>query len=75
MKYAEEEEFNNMKTQMLSTKPKLALTSENPSLTFRCEDPSKALINLLDLINRQPNEIAPNLDQLAEAYVSEALAR
>jgi hypothetical protein len=60
-KYSDEEDFNKMKETMLGNKPELALVNDHPSLEHRCEDPSKAIIMLFDLVRTRNTKIQPNL--------------
>ena len=58
---------------MLSISPALSLVNSHPSLKHECQDPSKALIILLDLIKDHP--VLPNLKELVDRIIGEAIGR
>ena len=75
VKYPDEEEFVNMKTTMLGSNPSLAVVNEHSSIPHRCEDPTKALINLFELFRGKHDEIKANLETIVERLIIEAIGR
>ena len=58
---------------MLGETPELSLVNDHPSLKHRCEDPTKALIILFDLLRANPE--MPNLERIVDRILLEAIAR
>ena len=74
-KYELEEDFNAMKSTMLGATPSLALVNDHPNLSHRCEDASKALIMLLDLMSTKLELIKPNIKTIVHRIIGEIIGR
>jgi hypothetical protein len=58
---------------MLGPAPALSLVNSHPSIKHECQDPSKALIILLDLMKDQ--HVLPNLNEIVDRIIGEAIGR